>query len=72
MADIDVVNELEITIGAPCSISKAALNLAMAKYNALYKGEGILFMANSPGFVDIGRLVPGEQSQYRFLRGDIL
>ena len=72
MADIDVVNQLDITIGAPYSISKAALNLAIAKHNALYKAEGILFMAISPGFVDTGRLVPGELSQHRFLRGDNL
>lgn len=63
MADIDLINQVDIAIGAPYSISKGALNIAVAKYNALYKSEGILFMAVSPGFVstDAGR-IPGKSS----------
>ncbi|KAL5524047.1 hypothetical protein ACEPAG_8220 [Sanghuangporus baumii] len=37
--------------GAPYSISKAAVNLAVAKYAAEYKDQGILFLAISPGMV---------------------
>ncbi|KAL8921385.1 MAG: hypothetical protein Q9172_004049 [Xanthocarpia lactea] len=54
MADTDIINEVEIDVAAPYSISKAAVNAAVAKYNALYKKEGILFMAVSPGVVDTG------------------
>ncbi|KAL8911467.1 MAG: hypothetical protein Q9171_003365 [Xanthocarpia ochracea] len=54
MADADIINEAEIDVAAPYSISKAAVNVAVAKYNALYKKEGILFMAISPGVVDTG------------------
>ena len=50
MADIDIVNQLDITIGAPYFISKAALNLAIAKYNALYKGEGYPVYGHKPRF----------------------
>lgn len=54
MADLDLINDFGIAIHSPYSISKAALNAAVAKYNALYKSEGILFMAVAPGLVDTG------------------
>jgi len=49
--DLDLVNEMEIDIAAPYAISKAALNMLIAKYNATYKSEGMLFMAICPGSV---------------------
>lgn len=53
MADIDLVNRFSVPIAAPYSISKAATNALVAKYNAaLGKSEGILFLALSPGLVD--------------------
>ena len=61
MADLDLVNDFELDIAAPYSISKAAVNMAIAKYNALYKKDGVLFMAVSPGYVDTGN-APGEFS----------
>ena len=64
-ADIDLINQVDIAVAAPYAISKAALNAAVAKYNALYKKEGILFMAISPGLVDTGELVPGESFKHR-------
>jgi NAD(P)-dependent dehydrogenase (short-subunit alcohol dehydrogenase family) len=51
MADLDLINATEIDFAAPYAISKGALNVAIAKYNALYKKEGILFLAVSPGYV---------------------
>ena len=59
-ADIDLINQVDWSVAAPYAISKGAVNVAVAKYNALYKSEGILFMAVSPGVVDTGELVPGE------------
>ncbi|CAF9936945.1 MAG: hypothetical protein HETSPECPRED_010508 [Heterodermia speciosa] len=50
----DFINETEVDVAAPYAISKAAVNMAVAHYNALYKKEGILFMAISPGYVDTG------------------
>ena len=64
-ADIDLINQVDIADAAPYAISKAALNAAVAKYNALYKKEGILFMAISPGLVDTGELVPSELFKHR-------
>lgn len=60
MADIDLINNFDIAVAAPYSISKGAVNVAVAKYNALYKSEDILFMAVSPGFVDTGETKPSE------------
>ncbi|KAJ5766318.1 Short-chain dehydrogenase/reductase SDR [Penicillium nucicola] len=51
MADIDLINATEVEFGAPYAISKAAVNVAIAKYNALYKKDGVLFLAVSPGYV---------------------
>ncbi|KAH7320634.1 hypothetical protein B0I35DRAFT_351629 [Stachybotrys elegans] len=38
------------------SITKAALNMAVAKFSALYRDKGVLFMAICPGAVDTGSL----------------
>lgn len=52
-ADNDLINRFSIPIAAPYSISKAAVNTLVSKYNATFgKSEGILFMAISPGLVD--------------------
>ncbi|KIW89659.1 uncharacterized protein Z519_09815 [Cladophialophora bantiana CBS 173.52] len=50
MADPDLVNS-GIFADGPYTISKAAANMAIFKYNAKYKKEGILFFALSPGVV---------------------
>ena len=50
MADPDLVNAGVFADG-PYTISKAAANMAIFKYNAKYKKEGILFFAISPGVV---------------------
>lgn len=55
MADTDLVRNFDIYEGAPYSISKAALNMAIAKYTARHAKDGILFLAISPGSVDTGK-----------------
>lgn len=59
MADLELINDLEIPVGAPYSISKGAVNVAMAKYNAVFKQEGILFLSISPGMVATERATEG-------------
>ena len=51
MADPDLVNGGSIWNSAPYTISKAAVNMAVAKYNAHLGGQGILVFALSPGVV---------------------
>ncbi len=36
MADSDLINAFEVPFAAPYSISKGAVNVAVAKYNAAY------------------------------------
>lgn len=54
--DLDMVAEKQIPSGSLYSISKIALNMAVAKFHAQYAKEGILFMAVCPGHVDTGHL----------------
>jgi len=51
MADPDLVNGGGIWNSAPYTISKAAVNMVVCKYNARYKDQGVLFFALSPGVV---------------------
>lgn len=52
MGDCDFVNETGMDGGAPYSISKAAANMVVAKYNATYKSDGVLVMGICAGAVD--------------------
>ncbi|KAF2819387.1 short chain dehydrogenase [Ophiobolus disseminans] len=54
LADIDLTNNVEIDIGALYAASKAAMNVIVAKFNVQYKKDGVLFMAISPGVVEVG------------------
>ena len=51
MCDLDLINGGGIVDGGAYSISKAAGNVAIAKYNAKYKDQGVLFFSISPGVV---------------------
>lgn len=52
MADTDFVKEITMDIGASYAITKAGVNMVIAKYDAMYSQEGILFMAICPGSAD--------------------
>ncbi|RAL13933.1 SDR family oxidoreductase [Aspergillus homomorphus CBS 101889] len=56
MADADFVAKFKIEVGSLYSISKAALNTAVAKFSAQYAKDGVLFFSISPGLVDTGNL----------------
>ncbi|KAF4972587.1 hypothetical protein FSARC_860 [Fusarium sarcochroum] len=62
MADIDMISQFSVTDGGPYTISKGALNVAVAKFDAEFRKEGILFMTISPGFVSTGNNVASELS----------
>ena len=61
MADLDMVNSLELDTGALYSVSKAAMNVVTGKFNAQYKKDGVLFISICPGMVDVGRIKPAER-----------
>lgn len=54
LADTAITKDYDVTTGSLYSISKAALNMVVAKYSAQYKKDGVLFLALSPGLVDTG------------------
>ncbi|KAJ7776871.1 hypothetical protein DFH07DRAFT_865677 [Mycena maculata] len=51
-ADTDIAVKLSWTTAPGYAISKAAVNMLVAKYAAQFKSEGFVFLALSPGFVD--------------------
>lgn len=56
LADNDFTNNYDLYEAAPYSISKAALNATVAKYNAAHgkNSDRVLFLAIAPGFVATG------------------
>jgi NAD(P)-dependent dehydrogenase (short-subunit alcohol dehydrogenase family) len=67
MADLDVINGINIDVSAPYSASKAAANVVIAKFSATYKDEGILFLSVSPGYVATERNAEAAESKWTFL-----
>jgi NAD(P)-dependent dehydrogenase (short-subunit alcohol dehydrogenase family) len=59
LADLDLTNDCDVDIGALYAASKAALNVIVAKFNAQYKKDGVLFLSISPGLVEVGRNADG-------------
>ncbi|KAF2670229.1 NAD(P)-binding protein [Microthyrium microscopicum] len=55
LADYELLSKFEIEGGAPYSISKAALNAAVAHFSAQYAKDGVLFISISPGVVETGQ-----------------
>jgi NAD(P)-dependent dehydrogenase (short-subunit alcohol dehydrogenase family) len=65
-ADLDPINQYEVEQSALYAISKAGANIAIAKFNAQYKKDGVLFMSISPGVVEVGhfsRATPEQQQK---------
>lgn len=61
-ADLDFINDLEIETSAVYAASKAALNVIVAKFNAQYKKDGVLFVSISPGAIEVGHFANGTYS----------
>jgi NAD(P)-dependent dehydrogenase (short-subunit alcohol dehydrogenase family) len=55
MADADFVRQYDVRMGVSYSVSKAALNLIIAKFSAEYREKGVLFLGISPGVVDTNK-----------------
>lgn len=70
MADLELVSQFSVTAGAPYAMSKAAMNLAVAKFSAEYSKDGVLFMSISPGLVDTGRV--GDNSELKLLKPNLV
>lgn len=60
LADAELAAKFNLNVAAPYSISKVALNMAVAKFSAQWAKEGVLFMTVAPGGVDTGVFNEGE------------
>ncbi|KAL7812785.1 hypothetical protein V8C26DRAFT_406580 [Trichoderma gracile] len=69
MADLDSMNKYELQVAPGYAISKAAMNVAIGKFHAQYKKEGVLFMSISPGVVDTGHYKNAAPEQMEKLGG---
>ncbi|KAH9931393.1 hypothetical protein B0H21DRAFT_894584 [Amylocystis lapponica] len=58
LADTDFIRTTGYALAAPYCISKAALNMVVAKYAARFKDEGVVFLALAPGLVDTSAKPP--------------
>jgi NAD(P)-dependent dehydrogenase (short-subunit alcohol dehydrogenase family) len=54
MSDKKLAVDYGLTEAAPYSITKAAMNMVTAKFQAEFKNDGILFMGVCPGSVNTG------------------
>jgi len=66
-ADNELTKNYSIDLSAPYSISKAAMNTAVAKFDARHAEDGILFMAICPGTVDTGSANNATEEQQKSL-----
>ncbi|TVY87182.1 putative oxidoreductase, partial [Lachnellula willkommii] len=55
-SDPEMTLQADMFQAAAYAMSKAALNMAVAKFSAVYRGQGVLVMAICPGAVDTGSL----------------
>ena len=62
MSDPEMTLKADIFQATAYAMSKAALNMAVAKFSALYREKGVLCMAICPGAVDTGSLQLGAWS----------
>ncbi|KUJ23301.1 NAD(P)-binding protein [Mollisia scopiformis] len=58
LGDQEMAINYELFQNAPYSISKTALDMAVAKFHAEYRKDDVLFMCISPGMVDTGYIDP--------------
>lgn len=59
ISDPEMTLKADIFQATSYAMSKAALNIAVAKFSALYRQKGVLVMAICPGAVDTGSLQIG-------------
>ncbi|KAK4234446.1 hypothetical protein C8A03DRAFT_47221 [Achaetomium macrosporum] len=68
-SDIDPARQYDVAVFSAYAISKAALNLAVAKFSAQYRKDGVLFMSICPGMVEAGHHANATPEQLRKLEG---
>ncbi|KAL9115146.1 MAG: hypothetical protein Q9227_000940 [Pyrenula ochraceoflavens] len=69
MADFDLSLKYELDLATSYSISKAAMNFAVAKFHAEYAKDGVLFMSISPGYVATSQYKNATEEQMKNVAG---
>lgn len=68
LGDADMTREYDLWFGVSYSVSKAALNMIIAKFSAEYREKGVLILGISPGVVDTSPNQTGSESILWFLK----
>ncbi|OTB01940.1 hypothetical protein M426DRAFT_63096 [Hypoxylon sp. CI-4A] len=69
LADLDMTNNFDLFNGPLYAVSKAALNMVIAKFSVQYKQDGVLFLSVCPGMVDVGLYTEATPEQQEKLGG---
>ncbi|XXG99622.1 hypothetical protein Hte_005963 [Hypoxylon texense] len=70
-ADLDFTNNFDLDLSALYAISKVAANMAVAKFSAEYKKDGVLFLSICPGMVEVGHYKNSTPEQLQALGGGL-
>jgi NAD(P)-dependent dehydrogenase (short-subunit alcohol dehydrogenase family) len=65
LGDIEMARKYNVFENGAYSISKTAVNMAVAKFSAEYAKDGVLFLSVCPGMVDTG-LYANSELAFRF------
>ena len=68
MADPEVISTTGIAASVTYAVSKAGVNIVVAKYAALFKDDGVVFLSLSPGWVQTQAEDPNNGEFYDFVR----
>ncbi|KAI0844098.1 putative short chain dehydrogenase [Daldinia vernicosa] len=69
--DLDLTTRFDLDLSSLYSISKAASNMAVAKFSAQYKRDGVLFLSIAPGMVEVGHYTNSTPEQIQKLSGGL-
>ncbi|KAK2770285.1 hypothetical protein FQN53_005632 [Emmonsiellopsis sp. PD_33] len=70
-ASLDMINHFKLKMNALYAAAKAAMNVIVAKFNAEWAEEGVLFMSICPGAVDVGHFDNATPEQMQRLMGSM-
>ncbi|KAI1660858.1 putative short chain dehydrogenase [Daldinia decipiens] len=70
-ADLDLTTRFDLDLSSLYSISKAASNMAVAKFSAQYRKDGVLFLSITPGMVEVGHYTNSTPEQLQKLGGGL-
>ncbi|KXX73125.1 hypothetical protein MMYC01_209876 [Madurella mycetomatis] len=66
-ADLDPIRQFDMALFSGYTISKAGMNVAVAKFSAQYRKDGVLFMSICPGMVEAGHYADATPEQSKAL-----